>query len=103
MEEAAPVPAAPAVHPYDLAKVENAYLEALQSRSADLNDRRRAYMKLLYESARMRFARGPEELQIEMEGAVEQALKRDPVALEREMALVRAHVTIFVAEQQGGG
>lgn len=101
-EEEEPVaPAAPAVHPYDLAKAEKGYLEALQTRSAELNDRRQGYMRLLYASDVARFGNGPEELQIEMEGAVGQALKRDPLAMEREIALVRAHVMIFVTEQQG--
>lgn len=97
-----PVPAGPKVHPFHLAKAENAYLEALQTRSPDLNDRRQEYMKLLYDSDRMRFARGAEELEMEMGGGVSQALKRDLGAMQREMALVRAHVTIFWEEQQAG-
>jgi len=94
-------PAPPAVHPFQLARAEKGYMEALQTKSPDLNDRRQEFMGLLFESDRSRFGRRAEELQMEMEEVIGQSLKRDVGAMQREIALVRAHVTIFYAEHVG--
>jgi hypothetical protein len=90
----------PASSGYWAARAEKAYMKALRDKSADLKNLRKEYLQALYDSSPARFYRNPAELLIEVQGAIEHALAKDPVALQKEAALIEAHVTIFYEEQQ---
>jgi hypothetical protein len=98
--EESPADEAPSPNAYWVARAENAYMTALRDKSADLKNVRKQYLQVLYDSDVGRFYRNPAELLIEVQGTLEQALAKDPVALQKEAALAEAHVTIFYEERE---
>ena len=86
------------VHPFMVAKAEKAYMEALKKRTPELNAARKEFMELSYKANRWKFKANPEELKKEIEGAIVKALGKDVAGIQKEAALIGAHVTIFYAE-----
>ncbi len=91
---------APSVHPYLVARAEKAYMAALRERSAELKEARKEFLQLLYDSNVGRFLNNPEEFKGEIQGAIAKALRKDAAGIQKEAALIEAHVTIFYAERE---
>ncbi len=93
----------PAAHPYMVLRAEKAYVEALRARTAELNERRKEYLTLLYDSDPSRFRGVPEDLLVEIDPVIaKKALRKNAAALERERKVLGAHVTLFYDEREGG-
>jgi hypothetical protein len=88
------------VHPFIVAKAEKSYMEALKKRSPELNEKRKEFLDLTYRSNRFKFRGNAEELRTEMEGAISKALGKDAAGVQKEAALIAAHVTIYYAENE---
>jgi hypothetical protein len=93
-----PANEAPAMNPYKMVRAEKAYMEALRKKSGELKTLRKEYLQLLYDSDPRRFQNAPEELRAEIQGAIEKALGKDAAGIQKEAALIEAHVTIFFEE-----
>jgi hypothetical protein len=91
----------PAAHPYMVLRAEKAYLKALP-KAPTLNERRREYFTLLYDSDPSRFRGNPDELLAEMDAPIARLMRKHAAALERERRLLHAHVVIFYDEREGG-
>jgi uncharacterized protein YeaO (DUF488 family) len=65
-----------------------------------LKEARKEYMRQLFASDPARFDNRAEEFRREIMEAAGKALRRDLAGIQREAALVDAHVTIFYAERE---
>jgi hypothetical protein len=88
------------VHPFVLARAEKLYMDALAAKSSLLKEARKEYMRQLFASDPARFDNRAEEFRREIMEAAGKALRRDLAGIQREAALVDAHVTIFYAERE---
>ena len=95
-----PADEALAMNPYKMVRAEKAYMAALRKKTGDLKELRKDYLQLLYDSDPRRFQHNPEELRAEIQGAIEKALGKDAPGIQKEAALIEAHVTIFFEERQ---
>ncbi|HVT82791.1 MAG TPA: hypothetical protein VHM90_19290, partial [Phycisphaerae bacterium] len=89
----------PAAHPYRVLQSEKAYVLALP-RSPTLNERRREYISLLYDSDPSKYHGKMEQLLEEVDGLLRKVFKKNPPGLERERRLLQAHAVIFYDERE---
>ena len=78
----------PAAHPYRVLQAEKAYVLALP-KSPTLNDRRREYLTLLYDSDPSRFRGNIDVILSEIDGLLLKVFKKKPAGLERGAAFCR--------------